>query len=59
MAEEEREGLTDFRRTASLQLRRDLAVQFIGLEARSHQGVQPVDRYPATFVSEAERASAS
>jgi len=59
MAEEEREGLTDFRRTASMQLRHDLARQFIGLQAHSYQGVQPVDRDPATFVREAERASAS
>ncbi|HWC38903.1 MAG TPA: hemerythrin domain-containing protein, partial [Acidimicrobiales bacterium] len=55
MAEEEREGLTDFRQTASLQLRHDLAVEFIGLEARNYQGVQPVDRDPATYVREAER----
>jgi Hemerythrin HHE cation binding domain len=56
MAEEEREGLTDFRQTASLQLRHDLAVEFIGLEARNYQGVQPVDRDPATYVREAERS---
>ncbi|MGA7417596.1 MAG: hemerythrin domain-containing protein [Acidimicrobiales bacterium] len=58
MAEEEREGLTDFRQTASLQLRHDLAVKFIGFEARNYEGVQPVDRDPATYVREAERASA-
>jgi hypothetical protein len=57
MAEEEREGLTDFRRTASLQLRHDLAVEFIGFEARNYQHVQPVDRDPATYVRETERAS--
>lgn len=55
MAEEEREGLTDFRQRAILQLRHDLAVEFIGLEARNYQGVQPVDRDPATYVREAER----
>lgn len=54
MAEEEREGLTDFRRTASLQLRHDLAVEFIGFEARHHLGVDPIDRDPATYVREAE-----
>ena len=58
MAEEEREGLTDFRQTASLQLRHDLAVQFIGSEARNYEGVQPVDRDPAAYVREAERGSA-
>jgi uncharacterized membrane-anchored protein YjiN (DUF445 family) len=57
MAEEEREGLTDFRRTASLQRRHDLAVQFIGMEARNYQGVRPVDRDPATYVREAEARS--
>jgi hypothetical protein len=59
MAEEEREGLTDFRETASLQLRHDLAVEFIGMEARNYQGVLPIDRDPATYVREAERASAT
>jgi Hemerythrin HHE cation binding domain len=56
MAEEEREGLTDFRLTASLQLRHELAVEFIGVEAHNYQGVQPVDRDPATYVRDAERA---
>jgi hypothetical protein len=56
MAEEEREGLTDLRRTGSLQLRHDLAVAFIGFEAHHHLGVNPVDRDPATYVREAERA---
>ena len=51
MAEEEREGLTDFRQTASLQFRHDLAVKFIGFEARNYEGVQPVDRDPATYVA--------
>jgi hypothetical protein len=55
MAEEEREGLTDFRRTASLQLRHDLAVEFIGFEAYHHLGVDPIDRDPATYVVSAER----
>jgi hypothetical protein len=57
MAEEEREGLTDFRRAASLQLRHDLAVEFIGFETRNFQGVQPVDRDPAAYVGEVERAA--
>lgn len=55
MAEEEREGLTDFRRTASLQLRHDLAVEFIGFEARCYQLVKPRDRDPASYVRETER----
>ncbi len=47
MGEEEREGLTDFRRLASLQLRHDLAVAFAAYEARNYAGVQPVDKDPA------------
>lgn len=54
MAEEEREGLTDFRRLASLQLRHDLAVAFTAFEARHYAGVTPRDRDPAEYVREAE-----
>jgi hemerythrin-like domain-containing protein len=55
MAEEEREGLTDFRRLASLQWRHDLAVTFAAFEARHFAGVTPVDRDPAEYVDEAEQ----
>ena len=55
MAEEEREGLTDFRRLASLQLRHDLAVSFIAFEARNYAGVPPVDKDPAGYVREEEQ----
>jgi hypothetical protein len=55
MAEEEREGLADFRRFASLQLRHDLAVAFAAYEARHHAGVQPVDKDPVAYVRQAER----
>src|SRR5450756_2958585 len=41
MAEEEREGLTDFRRLAGLQQRHDLAVAFAAFAARNFAGVQP------------------
>jgi hypothetical protein len=54
MAEEEREGLTDFRRLASLQRRHDLAVAFAAFEARNYAGVRPVDKDPASYVREAE-----
>ena len=54
MAEEEREGLTDFRRLASLQRRHQLAVAFAAYEARNFAGVPAVDKDPATFVREAE-----
>jgi hypothetical protein len=54
MAEEEREGLTDFRRLASLQRRHDLAVAFAAFEARHFAGITPRDRDPAEYVREAE-----
>jgi hypothetical protein len=57
MAEEEREGLTDFRRLAGLQQRHDLAVAFAAYEARNYAGVQPVDKDPATYVRDAERGT--
>jgi hypothetical protein len=55
MAEEEREGLTDFRRRAGLQLRHTLAVTFAAFEARHFAGVPPVDKDPEAYVREAER----
>jgi hypothetical protein len=55
MAEEEREGLTDFRRRASLQLRHELAVAFAAFEARNYAGIRPVDTDPEVYVHEAER----
>jgi hypothetical protein len=54
MGEEEREGLTDFRRLASLQLRHDLAVAFVAFEARHYAGVPPVDKDPQVYVREEE-----
>jgi len=55
MGEEEREGLTDFRRLASLQLRHELAVTFMRYEAQHYAGVQPVDKDPAGYVREEEQ----
>ncbi|MGI4881230.1 MAG: hemerythrin domain-containing protein [Janthinobacterium lividum] len=52
MAEEEREGLTDFRRAAPLQLRHDLAVAFASYEAEHVDGVAPVDKDPKRWVAE-------
>ena len=59
MAEEEREGLTDFRLTASVQTRHDLGVEFIGLEARNFEHVVPIYRDPATYVREIEESVTS
>jgi len=54
MAEEEREGLTDFRRLAGLQTRHQLAVGFTAFEARNYAGVPVVDKDPVSYVREAE-----
>ena len=54
MAEEEREGLTDFRRLAGLQRRHQLAVAFTAFEARNSAGVPVVDKDPAAYVREVE-----
>lgn len=57
MAEEEREGLTDFRRLAGLQERHDLGVAFAAYEARHVTGVQPVDKDPAAYVRQVEEGT--
>lgn len=50
MAEEEREGLTDFRRNVPLDLRHELAVQFAAFEARHVTGVRAVDKDPKAYI---------
>jgi hypothetical protein len=57
MGEEEREGLTDFRRLASLQRRHELAVRFADYEARNFAGVEPVDKDPETYVRTEEQGA--
>jgi hypothetical protein len=52
MAEEEREGLTDFRRHASLETRHDLGVTFAAFEAAHVDGVEPVDKDPEEYIDE-------
>ncbi len=52
MAEEEREGLTDFRRNVGLQLRHDIAVAFAAYEAVHFAGVKPVDKDPDKYIAE-------
>ncbi|MGN6277106.1 MAG: hemerythrin domain-containing protein [Sphingomonas sp.] len=52
MAEEERQGLTDFRRQASLQERHDLGVEFAAFEAKHLTGIKPVDKDPGKYVEE-------
>lgn len=52
MAEEEREGLTEFRRKVSLEDRHALAVRFLTFESSHMLGVQPVDKDPQAYVRE-------
>jgi predicted metal-dependent HD superfamily phosphohydrolase len=52
MAEEEREGLTDFRQTARLELRHELAVEFAAFEALHVSGVTAVDQDPKKYIAE-------
>ncbi len=52
MAEEERQGLSDFRRHATLQERHDLGVKFATFEAQHLSGVEPVDKDPKQWVKD-------
>ncbi len=54
MAEEEREGLTEFRRAVSLAQRHELAIAFAAFEARNYAGVTPVDKDPMGYVRQNE-----
>ena len=55
MAEEEREGLTDFRRHVSLQRRHELGIAFATFEAAHAAGVEPVDKDPQRYIDEHRR----
>jgi hemerythrin superfamily protein len=59
IAEEEREGLTNFRRHAELKLRHDLAVAFATFEATHFAGVTAVDKDPERYVREVEEEIAA
>lgn len=50
MGEEERQGLTDFRRHAPVQLRHDLAVRFAAFEADHLMGIKPVNKDPEAYI---------
>ena len=50
MGEEEREGLTDFRRTADVAWRHDLAIRFAVFEANHINGVVARDIDPEAYV---------
>lgn len=55
MAEEERQGLADFRRHASLEERHRLAVEFVVFVSQHLTGIKPVDKDPDRYVSEHQR----
>ncbi len=57
MAEEEREGLKDFRMHASLQRRHDLAVAFAAFEGAHVSGVDTQDKDPQAYVDEHSRGA--
>jgi hemerythrin HHE cation binding domain-containing protein len=59
MAEEEREGLTDFRYRVGLPQRQELAVRFVTFEARNFAGVRPVDKDPQEYLRQQEAAARS
>ncbi len=52
MAEEEREGLTDFRRHISLRVRHEVGVAFAAFEAAHVTGVEPKDKDPQQYIDE-------
>lgn len=52
MAEEERQGLTDFRRHATLDERHALGIRFIAFEMKHVTGVEPVNKDPKAYVEE-------
>lgn len=58
MGEEERQGLTDIRMHAPLQLRHELGVAFAVFDATNIDGVAPVDLDPQAFVREHQPARA-
>ena len=52
MAEEERQGLTDFRRHASIEERHALGIRFATFEAQHLTGIEPVDKDPKQWVKD-------
>ncbi|GGB26198.1 cation-binding protein [Flexivirga endophytica] len=53
MGEEERQDLADFRQQASLQLRHDIAIQFLRFEAiNAAAGIKPIDKDPDEYVDD-------
>jgi hypothetical protein len=55
MAEEERQALADFRRSASVEERHRLGVRFLAFVSGHLMGVKPVDKDPDAYVKDPER----
>lgn len=51
MAEEERQGLADFRQHGSLDLRNSLGIKFAEFQANHLTGIKPVDKDPDDYVA--------
>jgi hypothetical protein len=54
MAEEERQGLADFRQHGSLELRQSLGIKFAEFQSNHLIGVKPVDKDPDQYIQENE-----
>ncbi|PIL19188.1 cation-binding protein [Puniceibacterium antarcticum] len=56
MGEEERQGLTDFRRNASFELRHKLAVRFLAFQCAHLTGVDVADKNPDDYIEDPSKA---
>jgi hypothetical protein len=52
MAEEERQGLADFRRSADLQTRHELGVSFVTYESLHADGIRSQDKDPDQYIEQ-------
>ncbi len=52
MAEEERDDLADFRRHADLQLRHNIAIEFVRYESQHASGINSTDQDPDSYIAE-------
>lgn len=52
MAEEERQGLTDFRRRVPLEERIELGIQYLGFEAKHSADYERAEKDPETYIEE-------
>ena len=56
MAEEERQGMTDYRRHTSAADRHAAGIKFAAFDARYIDGVDPVDKVPADYIAAQQKA---